>query len=324
MKKIFFLTTAFFSFAVLALAQTSVKYFEFVDQANKSFEKKEYKKSAAYYANAFKLNSGKAYCDDRYNAARSWTLAGNKDSAFIQLFKVATLYDYTNYRQISADESFSALHNDKRWIQVTDIVKQNIGKSDSKLNSGLVILLDSVYRDHHSYRLTEVRMKNEYGPQSNEMKEIRKTIRQKDSINLGIVISIIEKYGWLGKNVVGSIGNYTLALIIEHADLQTQEKYLPLVREAFKNKNVEAYDLALLEDKVALRQGKQQQYGSVVVTLGNKIYVAPIEDAENLDKRRIQLGLRSMNEYLKNWGIKWDINKYKKDLLLLEKEKVEY
>jgi hypothetical protein len=323
MKKIFFILLVF-SVAIPASAQVTAKYFELVDQAKMSFDKKEYKKSALLYVNAFKFNAGKAYSEDRYNAARSWAMAGNKDSAFAQLLKVATLYDYTNYNELTLEKSFTSLQTDNRWLQVTEMVKQNIGKSDAKLNSGLVILLDSVYREHHSYRLTEVRIKNQYGAQAAETKEIQKTIQHKDSINLFIVLNIFEKYGWLGKNIVGDIGNNTLAIIIEHADLPIQEKYLPLAREAFKKNNIEPYDIALLEDKVALRQGKKQSYGSVVITLDNKNYVAPIEDVANVDKRRMQLGLKSMNEYLKSWGSRWDVEKYKKDLPLFEKEKIVY
>ncbi|MCX6295580.1 MAG: hypothetical protein NTX97_05865 [Bacteroidetes bacterium] len=193
MKKIFFFFIASFSFAPLVFAQTSVKYFEYINQAKRSLDNKEYKKASSFYANAFKLNAGKAYCEDRYNAARAWTLSGNKDSAFIQLFKVVTLYDYSNYKQITEDIDFLQLHTDKRWIKITDNIKQNISKTDSNLNSGLVILLDSVYRNHYSYRLTEASIKNEFGPESIENKEVKKTIRQKDSVNLAIVTAIIEK-----------------------------------------------------------------------------------------------------------------------------------
>ena len=324
MKRSYILIAAFFCFAQLAAAQTSGKYFEYVDQAKNCYDKKEYKKAATSYANAFKLNAGKAYCDDRYNAARSWALAGNKDSAFVQLFKVATLYDYTNYSQISTDQSLSSLHNDKRWGSVTDIIKQNIGETDVKLNRGLVILLDSVYREHHSHRLTEISIKNQFGTNSKESDEIRKKIREKDNVNLAIVESVLEKYGWLGKEVVGFIGNYAIVLIIQHADLKAQEKYQPMAREAFKKGNIDAYDYALLEDRIALRQGKQQIYGSVIIAKDNKNHIAPIEDSENLDKRRAELGLKPINTYLMNWGLKWDQDKYKKDLLFLEKEKIEY
>lgn len=324
MKKLYFLFLLFFSFALFASAQPSAKYFEAIDKAKISYDKKEFKKSAQLYSIAFKQNGGKAYLEDRYNAARSWALVGNKDSSFAQLFKVVKLYDYLNFLQISKDADFAKLYNDKRWTEVLDLVKENVSRTDTNLNKGLVILLDSVYRDHHSYRLKEVSVKNEFGTESIELAAVRKMMKERDSVNLSIVTNIIDKYGWLGRNVVGFIGNYTIALIISQADIKTQEKYLPLVREAFKNKNVEAYDFAFIEDILALREGKKQSYGSVIVKMGNKNYVAPIEDAEHVDKRRADLGLKSMNSYLMSWKIKWDISKYKKDLLLLEKEKVEY
>lgn len=324
MKKIYFLIFSLLCFLQFSIAQPSSKYFENINGAKNSFTKKEYKRSGQLYSTAFKSNGGKAYMEDRYNAARSWAMAGIKDSAFVQLFKVVTLYDYINYAEISTDKAFSALYNDKRWAQVDDKVKLNIAKSDGNLNKGLVLLLDSVYRDYHSNRLREVSIKNEFGAESNELKAIKKTIKQRDSVNLKIVTDVIDTYGWLGRGSVGFIGNYSLALIIQQADIKIQEKYLPIMREAFANKNVEPNDIALVEDKVALRKGNKQIYGSVIVSVGNKNYVAPIENVENIEKKRAEFGLKSMNSYLISWGMKWDINKYKKDLLLLEKEKIEY
>lgn len=324
MKKIYFFIFTFLFSLQISVAQPPARYFESINNAKNSFSKKEYKKSGQYYSTAFKQNGGKAYLEDRYNAARSWALAGNKDSAFVQLFKVVTLYDYINYSEISSEKAFNTLHADKRWTQIDERVKLNISKSDGNLNKGLVLLLDSVYRDYHSNRLKEVSIKNEFGNGSNELEAIKKTITKRDSINLFIVTNIIDTYGWLGRGSVGFIGNYSLALIIQQADLPVQEKYLEKMRVAFENKNIEAHDLALVEDRVALRKGNKQLYGSVVVAIGSKNYVAPIEDVENLNKRRAALGLKSMNEYLQNWGMKWDENKYKKDLVLLEKEKVKY
>ena len=324
MKKIYFLIFTILFSIQLTIAQPPAKYFESINNAKNSFDKKEYKKSGQLYSAAFKQNGGKAYLEDRYNAARSWALAGIKDSAFVQLLKVVTLYDYINYAEISVDKSFTTLYADKRWKEVEERVKLNISKSDGNLNKGLVLLLDSVYRDYHSNRLKEVSIKNEFGNESAELKTIKKEIKQRDSVNLLIVTNIIDTYGWLGRGSVGFIGNYSLALIIQQAELSVQEKYIGKMRVAFESKNVEAQDLALVEDKIALRKGHKQLYGSVIITVGNKNYVAPIEDVENLNKRRNALGLKSMAEYVQNWGMKWDVNKYKKDLVLLEKEKVEY
>ena len=62
-------------------------------------------------------------------------------------------------------------------------------------------------------------------------------MERKDSINLIKVMKILDERGWLGKNVVGTQGNQTLFLVIQHADLEYQQKYLPMMREAVKDGN---------------------------------------------------------------------------------------
>ncbi|MFL5762978.1 MAG: DUF6624 domain-containing protein [Bacteroidia bacterium] len=324
MKRSVLFTSALLLLCAVCAAQVPARYYEYVEQAKNSFKAKQFRNSGLQYASAFKANGGKAFMEDRYDAARAWSRTGNKDSAFAQLLKVAFLYDFTEYSQLTSEKDFEPLHADERWKTVTDVVKSNIGKADARMNKGVVTLLDSVYRNHHSFRLEEVSVKNQYGEGSPQLEEIRKTIRQKDSLNILIIRGVLDKYGWLGRNVAGFIGNYTIALVMEHADLKTQEEYLPLIRKAFKDGKLEPFDYAMLEDRVALREGKKQTYGSVVVNIGGKNYVAPIEDPANLDKKRKEVGLNRMNDYLSDWNIKWDLSRYQKDLLFLEKEKISY
>jgi len=138
---------------------------------------------------------------------------------------------------------------------------------------------------------------------------------------LRIVTKIIDKYGWLGSDVIGFKGNQVLFLVIQHADLITQEKYLPIIQRAAKEGKTLLSNLAILEDRVALRQGKRQIYGSQILLdpkTGNK-YVQPIEDLENVDKRRSEVGLPTMNEYLQqSFQMKWDTEEYKKNLPIVE------
>src|SRR4051812_47081318 len=118
MKKTYSIVLALSVWSIAAIAQTSPKYFEYTKQAENNFANKEYKKAAAEYAQAFKVNGWKAYRVDRYNAACAWTLAGNKDSAFAQLFKVANAFKYDNYERISTDSILAALYKDPRWNQL--------------------------------------------------------------------------------------------------------------------------------------------------------------------------------------------------------------
>jgi hypothetical protein len=152
------------------------------------------------------------------------------------------------------------------------------------------------------------------------MKAHWKNINEKDSINLIKVKSILDKYGWVGPDVVGGQGNLTLFLVIQHSDQATQEKYLPMMREAVKNGKAQGSSLALLEDRVALRQGKRQIYGSQIGRdPETQIYfVSPLEDPDNVDKRRAEVGLGTLSTYVSHWQIKWDVEQYKKDLPKIE------
>jgi hypothetical protein len=306
-------------------AQNNDVYFGYTMQAIKSFEKKEYKKAAGLYTKAFRANSWKAYEDDRLNAARAWAMAGNLDSAFSQLSKLVKLYEFENYDKLDKDSALATARKDVRWREIREQVMLNILKEEAGVNSSLALLLDSVYRDHQRYRFEAVIIKNRYGNESEQNKDIWKTIHSKDSLNLSIVEGILDKYGWLGKDVVGVNGNSTLAMIILHADLDVQLKYLPMMREAHANGKADAADLAALEDKVALRQGRKQLYGTNLVSFdGKKYYISPMEDPQNVDKRRASLGLEKMNKYLVNFGMRWDIEKYKKELSLLEGKNLKY
>ena len=107
---------------------------------------------------------------------------------------------------------------------------------------------------------------------------------------------------------MGEKGNSALFLVVQHAPLSTQEKYLPMMREAVKKGKARGTSLALLEDRVLMRNGKRQLYGSQVVTdpeTSEKRFF-PIEDVDNVDRRRAEVGLQPLAEYAQHFGITWD------------------
>lgn len=93
-----------------------------------------------------------------------------------------------------------------------------------------------------------------------------------------------------------------------------------MMREAVKNGKAQGSSLALLEDRVAIGQGRRQIYGSQIGRdpETNQYYVLPLEDPNNVDKRRAEVGLSTLAEYVMNWDIKWDVEQYKKDLPAIE------
>lgn len=297
-------------------AQLSKEYITNIQKGDSLYNIKDYKSSALSYSAAFKSNGWKATTNDRYNAACTWALANIPDSAFYHLNKLVTKYKYSNYEHITTDSDLNSLHEDKRWNPLLDVIKINKQKAEANYNKPLMAQLDSVYTEDQKYRVAIHDIEKKYGLGSPEVKKQWKFIESKDSINLIQISKILDKYGWLGADVIGPKGNSTLFLVIQHADLKTQEKYLPLMKEAVKNKKAFGGDLALLEDRVAFRNGKKQIYGSQIGTdtTTQKYYVLPLEDPDNVDKRRAEVGLSSLADYVNHWQIVWNVEQYKKDL----------
>lgn len=301
---------------------TPEAYYEHVKKAESFYKDNDYKNSADSYSQAFKANDWKGYPNDRYNAACSWALAGVPDSAFFQLERIATRSNYTNYGHITTDTDLNSLHEDSRWNPILEKIKENKDKAEANLDKPLVAMLDSIYMEDQMYRRQINDIEKKYGWESKEMKAHWKIISEKDSINLIKVKAILDTRGWLGADIVGAQGNSTLFLVIQHADQTTQEKYLPMMREAVKNGKAQGRSLALLEDRVALGQGKRQIYGSQIGRdpKTQLYYVSPLDDPDNVDKRRASVGLGPLAEYVSHWQIKWDVKQYKKDLPKLEKK----
>lgn len=304
-------------------AQDQERYKELIGEAWELYQEKEYLSSGQKYAEAFVALGNKGDINDRYNAACSWALAGQPDSAFVQLFKIAESGYYTNLGHITTDTDLNTLHDDERWPRVIAIVATNKEKAEEKLDKPLVALLDSVFKEDQKYRMQMKEVEEKYGWESEEMKRLIATMHEKDSINLIQIKQILDKRGWLGPDIIGNQGNLTLFLVIQHADLATQEQYLPMLREAVEKGNAQASSLALMEDRVALRKGEKQIYGSQVRRdeETGAWYVRPLIDPDNVDERRAAVGLPPIQQYISNWGMTWDVEEYKKKLpRYIEKE----
>lgn len=302
-----------FIFSVIAVrAQVPDEYTKKVAAADSLYFAHNYVASSRSFSEAFRANGWKAFNTDRYNAACNWALAGNVDSALYHLEYLERVSGYKNYQHITSDEDLKSLYTDLRWSTLLVKVKTNKDKAEEHYNRPLVEKLEGIYNEDQKYRAQLSRL-----PQgSPELKLLWDTINMKDSLNLLQIIPILDEYGWLGEDVVGPTGNSALFLVIQHSDQQTQEKYLPMMREAVKNGKAAGSSLALLEDRVALGQGKRQIYGSQIGTNydTNTKYVLPLEDPDNVDKRRESVGLPPLAQYVLNWNLKWDPEQYKKDL----------
>lgn len=306
------------SVSLTTSAQSQSPYDSFASQAQEFYKQGEYLKAAESFSRAFASNNNLGRTDHRHTAAKCWAIIGQPDSAFYQLQKTVKAGFFQNHMVLTLDSQLASLHNDARWPELVALAKSQEPTRDPNLDSNLVNTLDSVYFTDQADRSGINDVVQKYGMESPEVSALWKKISLQDSINLIKVKTILDKQGWLGADIVGQQGNSTLFLVIQHADLATQEKYLPMMRDAVKNRKASAADLALLEDRVALGKGKKQIYGSQVgmSKKTGQYYVFAMEDPANVDKRRAEVGLGPMIEYARYFKIDWSLEQYEKDIAL--------
>lgn len=305
---------ALFATTLTAFGQN---YEDLIKKADSCYEAKNYKVSANFFAKAIKIKpqSKKNF----YNAACAASLANDKINS-LKWLEVAINNGFEDLNHIKTDSDLDNIRNEKKYIKVitelqkkTELIEANY---DKPLQSELLTILE----EDQKGRMQINEVKKNFGFESKEMKELWLSINFKDSINLIKVLKILDEKGWVGKNKVGARANSALFLVIQHSDLKIQQKYLPMMKEAVKNGSANSNSLALLEDRIALREGRKQIYGSQIGT--NQItqtqYVLPLDDPDNVDKRRAAVGLENLAEYVKNWNINWNVEQYKKDLPEIE------
>ena len=280
-----------------------MKYKELVRKADSLYEAKNYKESAQTYSAAFETFNWKGYVNDRYNAACTWALAGNADSAFFNLERIVSKGLYTDSDHVATDEDLASLHGDPRWTPLITLVGVHKRKSEEGLNKELVRELDEIFNADQKYRVMNNEYMKKYPAESKELKDLWMTIRINDSLNLIKVKKILDEHGWLGPDSIGDRGNTTLFLVIQHSDLKTQEKYLPMMEDAVEHGQAQMSQLALLVDRIEMGNGRPQIYGSQVTNVNGKPVFYKIADEAHVNERRAEAGLEPIEEYAQHFGI---------------------
>lgn len=123
--------------------------------------------------------------------------------------------------------------------------------------------------------------------------------------NFSRLETIVAEYGWPGRRLVGEQASGAALIVLQHADVEHQKRYLPLLRAAAADGDIAPFHLARLEDGIRQREGRNQIYGTLVVSDSNgQATLYPIEDPENLDERREAAGLSPIDEQLKEMETK--------------------
>ncbi len=128
-------------------------------------------------------------------------------------------------------------------------------------------------------------------------------VAEHDSLNMQKIENIISKYGYPGKTLVGEPTNQAAWYVIQHST--KIGKYLPLIKEAGKKKEIPFTWVAMMEDRYLMNENKEQIYGTqgkgemTKDKDGKQVFINfvwPLKDPKNVNKRRKDAGFDSTIE----------------------------
>ncbi|MBQ0070086.1 MAG: hypothetical protein KBT09_10130 [Bacteroidales bacterium] len=114
-----------------------------------------------------------------------------------------------------------------------------------------------------------------------------------DSINLVRIKEILNTHGYPEKKQVGELASIAAFLVIQHANLEEQISMLPAIKSATAMDIIPKSFLAMLLDRIELREGRPQKYGTQTDSSGN---VTNLLDPTRVNEWRQEVGLPPITE----------------------------
>ncbi len=169
-------------------------------------------------------------------------------------------------------------------------------------NKDLQIELIKMYVDDQAVR--DNLMENIIAKYNIDLTEITQdAVTVVDERNRNRLKEIFEEHGFPTRRLVGKEAMQGIFLIIQHSDRdkEWQKSQLPNIEKAVKNRDMDSQSYAYLYDRIKINSGEKQLYGTQfakVDPINKTVELAPTEDMENLDKRRMELGMMPIDIYI--------------------------
>ena len=229
-----------------------------------------------------------AFSDDRYILPSQLSTTANKMTTIGDNQAALT---YLRHR-IAMEKDFYEDPSVTTHIELKDTFEMRSRQWNYDL--ALKETLENIFeRDQYDRLLWSHAVKN--NPDDTERNErLARRALMTDSLNLVLVDEILSQHGFPLKELVGDFGNQAAWLVFQHADLDHQKRFLPQMEAAVSHGDIAPLYLALLRDRIDVREGRPQRYGTQTDEKGN---LAPLLDASRVNQWRQEVGLPSIEQF---------------------------
>ncbi|MEZ4453928.1 MAG: DUF6624 domain-containing protein [Nannocystaceae bacterium] len=118
-------------------------------------------------------------------------------------------------------------------------------------------------------------------------------------VNAARLREVVDAGGWPGRARVGDEGASAAFRILQHAigEPELLRAYLPRLQDAAARGDVDPAEVAMLEDRIRVSEGRLQRYGTQYDWSDDGAAMVPmngVEAPEGVDRRRAEVGLPPM------------------------------
>jgi hypothetical protein len=126
-------------------------------------------------------------------------------------------------------------------------------------------------------------------------------MRRTDSANTAWLKNYVQRWGWPTVTQIGKEAVDAAFLIVQHAvhDTAFMRAMLPAIQESHRRGDLDGGAVAMLTDRVEVKAGRPQIYGTQLSLKDGRWVLDPIGDSAGVDARRRQMGLPPLAEYLR-------------------------
>ncbi|MFJ6613893.1 DUF4135 domain-containing protein [Streptomyces sp. NPDC091289] len=125
--------------------------------------------------------------------------------------------------------------------------------------------------------------------------------RLRDLTDAGIawLTTVVHDHGWPGHRLVGAEAAAAASRLVQHAreHLDFRRHCLELMRDAAGRGDLPWREVAYLTDELRVTDGLPQVYGTKFEPVGGVLVPWPVEDPEEVDRRRAALGMEPLADH---------------------------
>ena len=122
-----------------------------------------------------------------------------------------------------------------------------------------------------------------------------------DSANTNWLKAYVARWGWPTGAQLGRESVNAAFLIVQHAvhDTAFMRAMLPAIVKSYERGDLNGSAVALLTDRIEVKAGRPQVYGTQLSLKDGRWVLDPIGDSAHVDARRRTMGLPPLAEYLR-------------------------